>query len=158
MVFRHDGTLKMLLTVKLTNGKHSLALAERTGAGWEVVDVLETIQGEIIESPFLYEQEGLLHLFLNNWRDGGQAAWTSASLLGVWSRQVNELRGFAFELLELDSGYLMASRVWGSSILFTQFSLQDYESTNMVFPECYTGANALLSFGDNIVDVGVPLN
>jgi hypothetical protein len=155
MVFSHDGTMKMLLTVRLHEGNQTLALAQRTNGIWEVSVVLESLQGEVVESPFLYQHDGKLYITINNWRDGGQQIWSSTTLLGAWTKEPVELRGFAFEFLELDSGYLMASRVWSDrAILFTQFDFSDFESTNMIFPSCYVGGNELFKTGDNIIVVG----
>ena len=119
-------------------------LAERLDGEWTVIDVLETIRGEAIESPYIYARDGRPHILVNNWKDGGQALWTAAVLGGRWSRDPADLRGFAWELLELDAGHLMASRVWGSSVMLTSIDLEDLSATNMIYPDCYTGSAPLL--------------
>jgi len=144
LVFRSGDRLLMLLTVRLLDGDQSLALAERIDGDWEVVDVLSSIRGEVIESAFLYALEGQPRILVNNWKDGGQALWIAAALDGTWTRDPADLRGFAWELLTLDSGHTMASRVWGSSVMLTNIDLEDLSATNMVFPECYTGEAPLL--------------
>ena len=144
IVFRSGERWLMLLTVRLPDREQSLALAERIGGDWMVIDVLESIRGEVIESPFIYTVDGAPRILINNWRDGGQALWTAASLDGLWTRDPADLRGFAWELLGLDSGYVMASRVWGSSVLLTSIDLEDLGATNMIYPGCYTGEAPLL--------------
>jgi hypothetical protein len=144
LVFRSDDRWLMLLTVRMPDRMQSLALAERLDGEWTVIDVLETIRGEAIESPYIYARDGRPHILVNNWKDGGQALWTADVLGGSWSRDPADLRGFAWELLELDAGHLMASRVWGSSVMLTSIDLEDLSATNMIYPDCYTGSAPLL--------------
>jgi hypothetical protein len=144
VVFRSGTRLLMLLTVRLNSGDQSLALAERLDGEWAVIRVLDSITGEAMESPFIYSIDGALRILLNNWKDLGQALWTAPSLEGPWVRASTDLRGFAWELLRLDAGHVMASRVWGSSVMLTNIDLEDLTATNMVYPQCYTGDAPLL--------------
>jgi hypothetical protein len=144
IVFRSGGRLLMLLTIRLPHGDQSLALAEQVDDAWTVIDVLETIRGEVVESPYVYAVDGQPRILINNWKDGGQALWVSDSLGGTWTRDPADLRGFAWELMKLDGDYVMASRVWGSSVMLTNIDLEDLNAVNMVFPECYTGSAPLL--------------
>ena len=157
MVFDHEGSMKMLLTVRLDEHEQGLALAERVAGTWRVMGVLDDVQGRVMESPYLYEHAGRLHLFVNNWLDRGQAVWTADRLLGPWTREDVEFRGFALEILQMDSDYLLSSRIWGSSILLSQIDLDSYRSTNMVYPECYDGSSPLLAPHDNLVRISRPL-
>ena len=145
IVFRMEGRTLMLLTVRMQDGNQSLALAEQIDGTWSMVDVLESITGRATESPFIYAVDGRPRILLNNWKDGGQAVWNSNSLDGTWSRDPVELRGFAWELMNLDGGYTMASRVWGSSVMLTNVDLEDLAANNIVFPQCYTGDAPLLT-------------
>ena len=54
-----------------------------------------------------------------------------------------DLRGFAWELLNLDGGYTMASRVWGSSVMLTRIDLDDLGAA----------VEVTLSVGEGTLDV-----
>lgn len=153
MVYVYAGHMEMLLTIRLVTGDQSLARARRENGVWHVLDVLESVHGRALESAFVYPRGGGVCLLVNDWLGGGQAAWTADRFGAEWSRQTTDIPGFALELVELDSGYLLASRVWGSSILFSRFDVEDFSATNMVFPACYTGDAPLLRPGDNLVRI-----
>jgi sucrose-6-phosphate hydrolase SacC (GH32 family) len=155
VVFRNEDRLRMLLTVRLPNGMQSLALAEERHGTWNVVHVLASIQEEVVESAFLYAVDGQLKITFNNWRVPGQALWTAQSLTGHWSLEATGLRGFGYEMIALDGGYTMVSRVWGSSVLLTQTDLGELSGTNMVFPDCYTGSAHLLPARTPVWEVNV---
>ena len=150
MVFMHEGTMKMILTVRLTNGLQTLAIAERIDNEWSVINVIEEIAGYACESGFLYYRDGIYYLSLVNWMRtvegyGRNQLWTSFNLFGTYTHE-KKLRGQAIELVDMDNDYIMSSRFWwNSSIIFTQLTLPEYTSTNMIYPGCYTSPDDLFT-------------
>ncbi|RKZ07327.1 hypothetical protein DRQ53_06940 [bacterium] len=136
VLFRENGALRMLLTVRHVDGGQAIALADRAAGAWSVTAILDSVQGRVMESPSLYEHEGTLHLTVNNWTDGGTRVWTATDVLGPWTKGPEILRGFAFEFLPVGNDAQFCSRVWGSSILFTRFDPLDHTASNAVFEDC----------------------
>lgn len=154
-VFLEGGQPRMLLTVRLDSGRQSLAVAAQGPDGWAVERILDSIQGDVIESPFLIRAGATLYLFLNNWQEGGQQVWTATQLAGPWSKQRDDFRGFAFEMLPLDEDRYLVSHVFGPGILFTQMRAPEFTFTNQVYPRCPDG-NFSLPRRQGLVEISRP--
>lgn len=156
VVYRYGGQLEMLLTVRHREGDQTLARARRVGGRWGVIDVLSSIRGRSVESAFVHPGDGELYVLVNDWLDGGQAVWVGPDLGGPFERVSTDIPGFALEIVQVDAGILLSSRVWGSAVLFSRIFAPDFRATNMIFPACYTGDRPLLQAGDNLVDIADP--
>ena len=158
MVFREGGKLKMLVTIRLVNGKQSLALAERLeNAEWEVVSVLESIQGDVVESPFLYQSGGRFYLLINSWGDGGQSVWRSDRIGGEWLRVSHSLDGFAYELFNLGGPDILASRSGKNrSIRFTRARFWPLSFSKPIRVDPGSGGDPFLVCDENLLRVRPP--
>lgn len=158
MVFYEGGGLKMLVTVRLLNGRQSLALAERReNAEWEVVGVLESIQGDVVESPFLYQDGGRFYLLINSWGDGGQSVWRSDRIRGDWRRISHSLDGFAYELFNLGGTDLLASRsAQNRSIRFTRARFWPLNFSRPIRMDAGSGGDPFFACDDNLLRVRPP--